>query len=55
MKPINIKDNRVMRGGTWGYLARYCHVAARFGYAPYFRGDFLRFLFSIRFVKGRKR
>jgi formylglycine-generating enzyme required for sulfatase activity len=35
--------NRVVRGGSWGYDARYCRSSYRFHHPPYFRSSDLGF------------
>ena len=55
MKPINLKANRVMRGGSWYYYAGACRAGNRLNVAPDYRSNFLGCRLSMRFVKGKKR
>ena len=55
MKPINIKSNRVVRGGSWGYDARNCRAGSRDDLAPGNRYRLLGFRLSMRFVRGKKK
>ena len=55
MKPINIKSDRVLRGGSWNDDARDCRAGLRLNFAPDFRNYGLGFRLSMRFVRGKKK
>ena len=50
MKRMNLKANRVFRGGIWFYNAPNLRTANRFNSSPSFQNDF----FGTRLVRGKR-
>src|SRR5207249_4593665 len=42
------EERRVLRGGSWDYLAWYCRAACRYGVAPDNRDDIIGFRVAVR-------
>ncbi|MFZ4428364.1 MAG: formylglycine-generating enzyme family protein, partial [Saprospiraceae bacterium] len=48
-KGIATGDDRVLRGGSWSKIARYCRVSTRINNTPSFRYDFFGFRVARQF------